>query len=185
MTIKIYHADAWEWMVDANKKKLMVDHIITDYEYGQSFFLYDCKQICKGNILTFCASEDHPFDPTERAYWIKTPSTKNYSKKLGRFVEKIFIYRQGETFNKLHWSQMTGVYDDRVIESEGHQWRKPLALIERLVRIYTNEGDTVLDPFVGSGTTLQACINLNRNAIGIDTDKYWVDYCKEHYETTK
>jgi len=181
MIIKIHYADAWEWVKDQPDK--CVDHIITDYEYGAHFSLSELKRICKGNIITFCASEDYPFKPTERAYWIKTPSTKNYSKRLGRFVEKIFIYRQGETFNKLHWSQMTGVYDDRVIESSGHQWRKPLSLIERFMRIFTNEGDTVLDPFVGQGTTLQACINLNRNGIGIDHELEWVTYCKAHYET--
>jgi DNA modification methylase len=158
-----------------------VDHIITDYPYGSIFHLELYKKICSGNIITFCASEDHPFDPTERAYWIKTPSTKNYSKKLGRFVEKIFVYRQGETFNKLHWSQMTGVYDDRVILADGHQYRKPLSLIERLVRIYTNPGDLVLDPFCGEGTILRACQNLGRNAIGIDVDPNWVEHCKKEF----
>lgn len=181
--IEVIHADAWEWMLTTAEfvTPKRVDHIITDYVYGTEFDLDLCKLICKGNIITFCASENHPFAPTERAYWIKTPSTKNYSKKLGRFVEKIFIYRQGETFNKLHWSQMTGVYDDRVVEAEGHQWRKPLSLVERLVRIYTNPGDTVLDPFCGSGVTLEACENLGRNAIGIDIDIKWADYCREKY----
>lgn len=178
--IQIIHAEAWEWMRQQPDKS--IDHIITDYVYGTIFYIEECIRICKGNILTFCASEDYPFVPDEKAYWIKTPSTKNYSKHLGRFVEQIFIKRQGETFNKYHWSQMTGVYDDRVIEPSGHQWRKPISLIERLVRIFTNEGDTILDPFVGSGTTLDACINLNRSGIGIDLDLYWVKYCREKYD---
>ena len=172
-------ADAWEWMREQPDNA--VDHIITDFEYGQPFYLDECIRICKGNIITFCASEDHPCDPTERAYWIKTPSTKNYSKKLGRFVEKIFIYRQGEIYNLLHWSQMTGVYEDRVVERKGHPWRKPLSLIERLVRIYTNKGDTVLDPFVGTGTLLESCQNLDRDSIGVDNDMQWITYCKESY----
>jgi len=178
--IKIHLSDAVEWAKSQPTKS--IDAIITDYVYGTIFPFDEFKRICKGNIVTFCASEDHPFNPTERAYWIKTPSTKNYSKKLGRFVEKIFIYRQGETFNCLHWSQMTGVYTDLVIEKEGHQWRKPLSLIERLVRIYTNPGDLILDPFCGSGTTLQAARNLKRNAIGIDIDSQWVNYCKKLFE---
>lgn len=178
-TVEIIQNDSWLWMVGTKKT---VDHIITDYPYGTEFFLGVCQRICKGNIITFCASEDHPFDPTERAYWIKTPSTKNYSKRLGRFVEKIFIYRQGETFNKLHWSQMTGVYTDLVIEAEGHQYRKPLSLCERLVRIYTNPGETVLDPFCGEGTFLEACQNLERNAIGIDRDPEYVEICRRKFQ---
>jgi len=103
-------------------------------------------------------------------------------KKLGRFVEKIYIFRQGETFNRnLHWSQYTGVYNDLVIEGEGHQYRKPLSLVERLLRIYTNPGDFILDPFCGSGVVLKACQNLGRNAIGMDNDPKWVEHCRREF----
>lgn len=173
----IIQADAYKWI--PKQGHACFHAVITDYVYGSVFPLDELKRICSGNIITFCASEDHPFEPSEIAYWIKTPSTKNYTRRLGRFVEKIYIYRQGSTFNKLHWSQMTGVYDDRVIEPEGHQWRKPLSLLERLVRIYTNEGDTILDPFVGSGTTLLAARSLNRQFVGVDIDPAWVEYCKK------
>lgn len=175
--INIIQANSYEWLTEQPDKSF--DHVITDFVYTEIFPLGELMRITKGNILTFCSPEMQPFDPDEYLFWVKTPSTKNYSRKCGRFVEMILVLRQGETFNKLHWSQMTGVYDDRVIEPEGHQWRKPISLIERLVRIYTNEGDLVLDPFCGSGTTLQACKNLNRNAFGIDIDPEWVKYCKE------
>lgn len=177
--IDVILADAYDWLACRSDKS--VDHIITDYVYGTEFPIEQCKRVCRGNILTFCASEDFPFVPDEKAYWIKTPSTKNYSKHLGRFVEQIFIIRQGDTFNCLHWSQMTGVYDDRVIESDGHQWRKPISLLERLVRIYTNEGDIILDPFCGSGTTLEAANSLGRHGIGIDNDPQWVTLCKNKF----
>ena len=137
--IKVLCENSYEWIKQQPDK--CVDHIITDYVYGTTFPIEECKRICKGNILTFCASEDYPFVPDEKAYWIKTPSTKNYSKHIGRFVEQIFIIQQGGTFNCLHWSQMIGVYTDLVIEKEGHQWRKPLSLMERLIRIYTNDRD--------------------------------------------
>jgi DNA modification methylase len=177
----IIQADSYQWIKECPDKS--IDHIITDYVYGMTFPFDDCLRVCNGNIITFCASEDEPFIPTERAYWIKTPSTKNYSKHLGRFVEKIYIYRQGDAFNCLHWSQMTGVYNDLVIESDGHQWRKPLTLLERLVRIYTNLGDLILDPFMGSGTTLVACKNLSRRFIGIDIDPYWVEFSSKRLES--
>lgn len=56
--------------------------------------------------------------------------------------------------------------------SEGllHPTQKPLALLEYLVKTYTNEGDTVLDFTFGSCTTGVACVNLGRNFIGIEKD---------------
>ena len=52
-----------------------------------------------------------------------------------------------------------------------HPTQKPVALFEYLIKTYTNEGDTVLDNVMGSGTTGVACKNLNRNFIGIELDE--------------
>ena len=52
-----------------------------------------------------------------------------------------------------------------------HPTQKPLALMEYLVKTYTNENDTVLDFAMGSGTTGLACKNTNRNFIGIELEK--------------
>lgn len=51
-----------------------------------------------------------------------------------------------------------------------HPTQKPVALMEYLIRTYTNEGDTVLDNTMGSGTTGVACINTGRSFIGIERD---------------
>jgi len=60
------------------------------------------------------------------------------------------------------------------MKAEFHPTQKPVALFEYLIRTYTNEGDTVLDNCIGSGTTALACINTNRNFIGIEKEeKYW------------
>lgn len=48
--------------------------------------------------------------------------------------------------------------------------QKPVLLFEYLIRTYSNEGDTVLDNAMGSGTTLEACLNTNRHGIGIESD---------------
>lgn len=174
----LIQGDAFKILEEMKDKS--VDHIITDFVYDGQFPLYDAVRVCKGNIITFCSPENQPFKPDEFAFWIKTPSTKNYTKHIGRFVEMILILRKGNTFNKgLHWSQYTGVYNDLVVGGDGHQWRKPLSLMERLVRIYTNPNDIVLDCFCGSGTTLEACRNLERQYIGIDIDQKWIDVCKE------
>jgi site-specific DNA-methyltransferase (adenine-specific) len=60
------------------------------------------------------------------------------------------------------------------VKSEGrsvHPTQKPVALMEYLIRTYTNEGETVLDFTMGSGTTGVACVNLNRKFIGIELDE--------------
>lgn len=56
-----------------------------------------------------------------------------------------------------------------------HPTQKPEALLERVVLSSTNEGDTVLDPFCGSGTTGAVAMRYSRRFIGIDRDKYFLD----------
>ena len=56
------------------------------------------------------------------------------------------------------------------LKSNLHPTQKPIALIEYLIKTYTNESDMVLDNCMGSGTTGVACKNLNRNFIGIELD---------------
>lgn len=53
-------------------------------------------------------------------------------------------------------------------EQRFHPTQKPLDLMLWIVKNYTNKGDTILDPFMGSGTTGVACVNLNRNFIGFE-----------------
>lgn len=64
-------------------------------------------------------------------------------------------------------------------EGQSHPTQKPLDLIHYLVLTYTNEGDTVLDNCMGSGTTAIACIRENRHFIGFETNKdYYDKACK-------
>ena len=56
-----------------------------------------------------------------------------------------------------------------------HPTQKPVALMEYLIKTYTNEGETVLDFTFGSGSTGVACVNTNRNFIGIELDKTYFD----------
>ena len=60
-----------------------------------------------------------------------------------------------------------------------HPTQKPVALCEYLIKTYTNEGETVLDNCMGSGTTAIACINTNRNYIGFELDKHYCDIANE------
>ena len=67
-----------------------------------------------------------------------------------------------------------------------HPTQKPIALFEYLIKTYSNEGETVLDNCMGSGTTAIACINTNRNYIGFELDEEYynasLDRIKKHKE---
>lgn len=64
-------------------------------------------------------------------------------------------------------------------EGKLHPTQKPVALLEYLIKTYTNEGETVLDNCMGSGSTGVACINTNRNFIGIELDEKYFNIAKE------
>ncbi len=64
-------------------------------------------------------------------------------------------------------------------EKTEHPTQKPIALLEYLIKTYTNEGETVLDFTMGSGSTGVACINTNRNFIGIELDKGYFDIAEK------
>ena len=64
-----------------------------------------------------------------------------------------------------------------------HPTQKPVALLEYLIRTYTNEGDTVLDFTMGSGSTGVACVNTNRNFIGIELDEGYFNIAKQRIDT--
>ena len=63
-----------------------------------------------------------------------------------------------------------------------HPTQKPVALLEYLIKTYTNEGETVLDNCMGSGSTGIACINTNRNFIGYELDEHYFQIAKERLE---
>lgn len=65
-----------------------------------------------------------------------------------------------------------------------HPTQKPIPLFEYLIKIYTNEGDLVLDNCIGSGTTAIACKQTNRNFIGIEKDKNYFDIANKRLSET-
>ena len=66
-----------------------------------------------------------------------------------------------------------------------HPTQKPVALLEYLIKTYTNEGDLVLDFTMGSGSTGVACINTNRKFIGIELDEKYFNIAKDRLENIK
>ena len=67
------------------------------------------------------------------------------------------------------------LYFGKEKELDMHPTQKPVALIQYLIRTYSNEGDTILDNCMGSGTTAIACIKEKRNFIGFELNKEYYD----------
>ena len=67
-------------------------------------------------------------------------------------------------------------------KSAFHPTQKPVALLEYLIKTYTNEGDVVLDNCMGSGSTGVACVNTNRHFIGIELDEGYFNIAKKRIE---
>lgn len=67
-------------------------------------------------------------------------------------------------------------------EKTAHPTQKPIKLMEELLKIHSNQEQLILDPFMGSGTTGIACLNLNRNFIGIELDPTYYNIAKTRIE---
>lgn len=145
--------------------------IISDPPYEDESLPLDLfDEIRTGHMLLFCKPENQFFQGDEYIFWNKTPSTKNYSKHVGRFIEMVLVKRNYEApFNTLHWSQMIGIYNDKLIDRDRrHPYQKPISLLQRLIRIYTDPGDLVIDPYMGSGSMGVAAARLGRKYFGCE-----------------
>lgn len=93
-------------------------------------------------------------------------SSSNGTNPLARFGKKNY-----EVTHKYPTNIISIKKDSKSI----HPTQKPVRLLEYLIKTYTNDGDTVLDNCMGSGTTAIACMNTNRNYIGFELDKYYYE----------
>lgn len=67
-------------------------------------------------------------------------------------------------------------------EKRTHPTAKPVALLEYLIKTYTNEGDTVLDNTMGGGSTMVACVRTKRKGIGIELEEKYFKIAKKRVE---
>lgn len=147
------------------------------------------KQICDGWVINFCTSEGVAAwrDSIEAAgirykracVFIKKDSAPQFNGQgpaLGH--EMIVTAWAGKGHSSWNGGGKRGVFSHTINspDREGtHPTEKSLSLMMELVYLFTNEGDTVLDPFLGSGTTALACIKLNRKFIGIEKNYKFFD----------
>ena len=119
----------------------------------------------------------------------KKVKKKNSAKRLGKFLHN--PEHMGENNKLLHeteYEQKWTNYPSEIIEfgldrNVIHPTQKPVALMEYLIKTYSNEGETVLDNCMGSGTTGVACKKTNRNFIGIEKETEYFTQAKERIES--
>lgn len=96
------------------------------------------------------------------------------------------VYKR-DTLQKAHTQKYTN-YPKHIIEVANeavgnkkrlHPTQKPVALLEYLIKTYTNEGEVILDNCMGSGSTGVACVNTNRRFIGIEKDNKYFEIAKQ------
>ncbi len=77
------------------------------------------------------------------------------------------------------WSDIHRIRHNK--HRDAHPCQLPVHLLERLILMSTDEGDVILDPFIGTGTTAVAAARLGRNVIGIDVDSEYVDITRRKF----
>ncbi len=114
----------------------------------------------------------------------KVSSAISRGKSIARNNKKDKVY-QNEIIEKVPNYDSTERYPLSILKfstdkqkSTLHPTQKPVALMEYLIKTYTNENEMVLDFTMGSGTTGVACKNLNRNFIGIEKDEKYFNIAK-------
>lgn len=158
-----------------------------------------CRKVRKGgsvvvfndykNIGTMkSVLENNGFTIKELLIWKKSnPMPRNRDRLYVTTVEVAIwaVKGKGWTFNRSRGNYENAIFEYPVESGKKrfHPTQKPAALIEELVKIHSNEGDIVLDAFMGSGTTAIACINTNRNYIGFELDETYHALLTERINT--
>ena len=87
-----------------------------------------------------------------------------------------------DNFNDDYYPSSILEFSNANQKAKSHPTQKPVALMEYLIKTYTNEGEVVLDNTMGSGTTGVACVNTNRRFIGMELDDKYFEIAKERIE---
>jgi len=171
-TLRNYFKELQEWI--GVTKKTLIDRIgqCADhcFRWGSSQWNMPTQETYNQLIQVFHIKEWEGFKEYE--------SLRREYESLRREYESLRY-----TFNnqKTHHS----VWDYEIAPKVGHLAPKPVELIENIIKHSSNEGDTILDPFMGSGTTAIACINTGRNFIGIEKEQKYVELARRRVEMAR
>ena len=107
----------------------------------------------------------------------------SYNKRKGDGDSCYGKFENIESFNNTYYPTSILEFSNANQKDKLHTTQKPVELCEYLIKTYTNEGETVLDNCMGSGSTLVACINTNRNFIGIEKELKYFEIAKKRIES--
>lgn len=146
------------------------------------------KHYCRG----FLNAKKQPLRTTENiAVFYKKQCTYNPEMRKGELRRKGNGSKQRGCYGKYEPIKTINdeYYPTDILDFAGvpnselrHPTQKTVDLLEYLIKTYTNEGETVLDNCMGSGSTGVACVNTNRNFIGIELDENYFNIAKERIE---
>ena len=146
-----------------------------------------CKKI---NIFIFCSTKQKPrimnwgYDRgcnVAELFWHKPNAAPFTNNTFKSDVENIIYIRE----KGIKIKGASKLFTHNASKSKyGHPTEKPLELIKKYILIGSNDGDTVLDPFMGSGTTAVACKELNRNFIGCEIESKYCEIAEKRLRET-
>jgi site-specific DNA-methyltransferase (adenine-specific) len=162
-------------------------------------FIEAAQNLCDGWLIAFCTPEGvaHWADEINASslkykracVWIKpdsTPQLNGQGPAMG--AENFVVAWGGKGHAKWNAGGKRGVYTHNTnskFRDGRHPTEKPVALMGELLRDFTNEGQTILDPFMGSGTTGVACVHLGRKFIGIEQSEKYFEVAVERITAAK
>lgn len=146
-----------------------------------------------GNIFIFTGSNyfgkwhsvlDPIFDTFQYMCWHKTNPTPSVRKSsfLNSIELIVCCWNKGHTWNFINQREMHNFMETSICmghERLKHPTQKPVKILQHIINITTNPGDTVLDPFMGVGSSGHAALNLSRNFIGYELEKEYFDMATE------
>ncbi len=135
----------------------------------------EIKQMNSKELKQVFETRDYDrFGKVDRRKTINNPKTNK--EHIGNKITRIRNVDDGYRYPK------SVLKINKEINTNLHPTQKPIALLEYLIKTYTNEGDVVLDNCMGSGSTGVASVNTNRNFIGIELDEKYFNIAKERIE---
>lgn len=183
--------------LDKSLEQLRIDNMVDGYDIES--FSKEIVRLQGGNINAYFFCNKLQIPEYMRCYvsemkckfdllcWHKRNALPTYSNKYLSDTEYCLFFHKGKghTFPQSYDDAKTfevGAINLSDKKLWGHPTIKPLGMIKKIVRNSSREGETVLDPFMGSGTTAIACLTQNRNFIGYEINQTYYETSMKRIE---